>query len=57
MKKILKKRLGRGQKNLQLFSCLCVCAACSGCGSVPSTDGENVREYRYYNSSSNGKYS
>lgn len=47
MKKTLKKRQGRGQKNLQLFSCDCLCGSCSGCGSAPSTDSQEVRKNHY----------
>jgi len=39
MKRTLKKRETRGQKNLQLYACPC---SCSGCASVPSTDHERV---------------
>lgn len=49
MKKALKKRQGRGQKNLQLYDCSCPCSGCSGCGSVPVNDVQNVRESKYSN--------
>lgn len=48
MKKTLKKRLNRGQKNLQIYGCGCDCAACSGCGGSSSTDYLNVKENKYY---------
>lgn len=52
MKKTLKKRLGRGQKNLQVYGCPCDCSTCSGCGSVPSYDYLNVKEnHRSYSTS------
>lgn len=41
MKKALKKRENRGQKNLQLYSCPCL--SCGGCGSGNGgKDYENV---------------
>lgn len=42
MKKTLKKRETRGQKNLQVYGCSCNCTGCSGCGSVPSYDYLNM---------------
>lgn len=50
MKKALKKRENRGQKNLQLYSC--PCHWCGGCGSgVSAADSVNVNdahfEYQY----------
>jgi putative bacteriocin precursor len=43
MKKALKKRENRGQKNLQLYSC--DCSSCGGCGSGHgSADYENVKK-------------
>ena len=43
MKKALKKRENRGQKNLQLYDCLC--SGCAGCGSGHGSDDyENVRK-------------
>lgn len=49
MKKALKKRQGRGQKNLQLYDCPCPCAGCSGCASTPVNDVQNVSEGKYNN--------
>lgn len=53
MKKALKKRQGRGQRNLQLYDCPCTCSECGGCGSVPVNDVQNVRTGKsnniYYN--------
>ena len=50
MKKALKKRENRGQKNLQLYSCPCFW--CGGCGScVGADDSATVNdahfEYKY----------
>lgn len=49
MKKTLKKRLSRGQKNLQVYACLCDCTGCSGCGGSSSSDYLNVKTNRHNN--------
>lgn len=57
MKKTLKKRLSRGQKNLQVYACLCNCTGCSGCGSVPLYDYLIMRDSKNADLFAGTKYS
>lgn len=55
MKKALKRRLGRGQKDLQLYACDSCNCSCRNCGSTPANDSEYAYTAVFNNDKKNQK--